>query len=147
MLTLRATLWAQLLTTLPLCGVIWLIQCLVYPQFLRVGAAEFVEYHAAHTRIMGYIVAPLMLAELAAAGAALLLAAPGHERMLAIFGAIGVFGIWAVTALLSVPAHNVLARGFDVNAVNMLVHTNWLRTLLWTARGVLVAYWLIARAN
>jgi hypothetical protein len=37
----------------------------VYPQFGRVGAAEFAAYHAAHARGITYVVGPLMVAALA----------------------------------------------------------------------------------
>ena len=37
-----------------------------------------------------------------------------------------------VTVALSVPAHGVLAGGFDAAAHARLVGTNWLRTAAWT---------------
>ena len=43
----------QLLTTLPLVGLIWTIQVVHYPLFSRVGAPEFIEYQHAHMRAIG----------------------------------------------------------------------------------------------
>ena len=59
----RIALLLQLATTLPLVGVIWLVQILVYPQLTRVGASDFPAFHVGHTRLITYVVAPLMLGE------------------------------------------------------------------------------------
>ena len=50
--------------------------------------------------------------------------------------------IWASTFLLQVPAHGELASGFNERSWRMLVRSNWLRTLAWSARAGLVTYWL-----
>ena len=52
-----------------------------------------------------------------------------------------VLPVWASTALLQVPAHGRLAEGFDTATHTRLVTTNWIRTIAWTARGVLVLWW------
>ncbi len=125
---------AQLVTTLPLAGLIWLVQLVVYPQFGRVGAVEFAAYHAAHSRGITYVVGPLMLGELVAASAWFL----REVTLLAFVGLAFVVIAWGVTALSSVPQHHVLSRGFEAPAHRRLVVTNWLRTLAWTARGIIV---------
>ena len=53
--------------------------------------------------------------------------------------------IWASTFLLQVPAHSVLARGFDTSAHRRLVTTNWIRTVLWSVRSALLV-WILLRA-
>lgn len=45
----RLLLLTQLASTLPLVGLIWLIQVVSYPLFAKVGAAEFPAYHAARS--------------------------------------------------------------------------------------------------
>ena len=52
--------------------------------------------------------------------------------------------IWASTALLQIPLHNALSTGFDAEVHARLVHTNWIRTIAWTVRGVLALYLLRA---
>ena len=49
-------------------GLIWVVQILVYPQFLRVGELEFKDYHFAHCFRIGLIVGPLLFLEAATAG-------------------------------------------------------------------------------
>jgi hypothetical protein len=48
-------------------------------------------------------------------------------------------GVWASTFLLQVPCHDRLSRGWDEGVHARLVQTNWIRTVLWTARLAVVA--------
>jgi hypothetical protein len=38
--------------------------------------------------------------------------------------------------------HSRLARGFDEQSWRQLVRSNWVRTIAWSARAVLVSHWL-----
>ena len=49
-----------------------------------------------------------------------------------------VVAIWLSTAVIQIPCHHRLAQGFDDRVHRRLVRTNWIRTVAWTARGVLV---------
>lgn len=49
----RIAFVVQLGTTLPLVGLIWLVQVVSYPLFLHVGRAELAAYHEAHARQCG----------------------------------------------------------------------------------------------
>jgi hypothetical protein len=53
-------------------------------------------------------------------------------------GLVMLAGIWLATALLSVPCHQQLALGYDADLIERLVATNWVRTVLWSLRGLLV---------
>lgn len=135
---------AQLATTLPLAGLIWTIQLVHYPLFAKVGGESFGAYHAGHTAMITPLVMPLMVAELAAAVATLRWPL---ARVPPWFGAVMLILVlcaWGTTGLLSVPAHNALANGFDARAHERLVLTNWLRTLAWTARSALLL-WALRR--
>jgi hypothetical protein len=50
--------------------------------------------------------------------------------------------VWLSTAFVQVPLHARLSAGFDTRAHRRLVATNWVRTLSWTARGLL-ALWMV----
>ncbi len=136
----------QLATTLPMVGVIWCVQLVVYPQFAGVGVEAFVDYHRAHMRRISLVVGPLMLAEV---GGALVWAVDtgglvSNRESLAGLVLLGV--VWGATGLFSVPQHARLERGFDVRPHRRLVATNWLRTLAWTARGALLLLPLLRRS-
>ncbi len=124
-------------STLLLAGLIWTIQLVHYPLFARVGADAFPAYQQQHARRITWLVGPLMAAEAGAAVALFLLLDGPRLRLLAALGLLLVILIWVSTALLQVPCHARLRRGFDPRAWRRLVGTNWIRTVAWSVRGVL----------
>ena len=136
--------WLQAFSTLALVGLIWTIQVVHYPLFGRVGDEQYVEYQAEHMRRITWVVGPLMLAEVVTSFLLLVLA-PTNPLAIAGFGL--VVAIWLSTAVLQVPCHSKLTRGFDADALAKLVGTNWIRTIAWTARGVIALLMLINAAG
>lgn len=140
---MRLILPLQLLSTLAMFGLIWFVQVVHYPLFLQVGAENFSAYEAAHANRTTYVVAPLMLMELATAGLLLL---PGMRppsipvwQAWAGAGLVGV--IWFSTAFLQVPLHNRLQVEYSADVIGKLVATNWIRTVAWSLRAMLVLRW------
>jgi hypothetical protein len=125
------------LSTLMMTGLIWTIQLVHYPLFSRVGADVFCDYERQHQRRITWLVAPLMLIEAVSAAMLVVLLEPGGLRVLAVGGVLLLLVIWGSTALLQVPCHTHLSRGFDREVVRRLVSTNWIRTVAWSIRGVL----------
>ena len=142
---MEAVFLAHIATTLALFGLIWVVQIVHYPLFARVGYRAFPGYHHDHTVLVSYLVGPLMLVE--AVTAVLLVAAPprGVPPALAVAGLVLVVVHLLSTALLQVGLHRRLAGGFRADLHDRLVATNWLRTLVWTARAGLVL-WMVGRA-
>lgn len=130
----------NLLSTWYLVGLIWMVQIVHYKMFDRVGMNEFAQYERDHSRLITPIVATPMLIELATACALLAIAPKGFPNSAAWIGLAMIAGIWLTTVLLSVPCHTKLLNGFDPDVYRKLVNTNWIRTFLWTARGVLMGY-------
>ena len=62
----------------------------------------------------------------------------------ALVGLALVGVVWLSTALLQVPRHSTLGSGFDHAAWSGLVLTNWVRTVTWSTRGLLVL-WMTTR--
>lgn len=123
-------------------GIIWFVQLVQYPSFAQVDPASFPSFHAQHSRSISIIVAPLMVAE-AISAIAFVWAPLRVQTPAQIWLGIGLIGfIWASTFLLQVPAHSQLGSGFDEGTWRMLVRSNWLRTIAWSARAGLVTYWL-----
>ena len=127
------------LATLMLCGLIWTIQLVTYPGFANVGAADgvgFADYHRAYTGRIARLVVPLMVLELVTAVERVLGRVEPSPQ--AVVGLALVVLIWLSTALLQVPLHGRLERGFDASAARRLVQTNWIRTVAWSLRAALV---------
>ncbi|RMG62292.1 MAG: hypothetical protein D6722_18645 [Bacteroidetes bacterium] len=132
-------LWTlHLASTWMMTGIIWFVQVVHYPLFGRVGQAEFVAYEAQHTWRTGLVVAPLMLMEL---GSGLLLLWREGGSWLWVNIAL-LAGIWLSTALIQVPLHGQLHQGWEASRVRRLVGSNWIRTVAWTLRALLLAGWV-----
>ncbi len=132
----------NVLATWYMVGLIWMVQVVHYNLLNRVGETEFARYEADHNRLITPIVAVPMLIEIASACMLLAASPMQFPRWAAWLGLAMVVAIWLSTALLQVPCHARLASGFDAATYARLVNTNWLRTILWTARGALMGYYL-----
>ena len=135
----------QAAATLPLVGLIWMVQVVHYPLFATVGAEVFAGYERAHAARITWVVAPLMLAELAVSGWLAVRVPDGVPAWWCYTGAALTAGIWLSTWFLQVPRHATLAGGFDPAAHAALVSTNRVRTAFWTARGVVTLGMLAVR--
>lgn len=137
-MTVSALLDAQFLAAVVMTGIIWFVQIVHYPLLATVGSGEFCDYTKRHQVLITWIVGPPMLVEVAAAGALLILApllllSPLYTSALAM-----LFVIWISTAVLQVPLHGKLCQARDPRNISRLVRTNWIRTIAWTARAVLL---------
>ncbi len=124
-------------------GLIWFVQIVHYPLMRRVHTGAFSAYAGAHQRRTTWIVGPVMLLE-AGAAAALSLAPPAElvESPVPWIGLLLLILIWISTFAVQVPLHARLAGGFDEAVWRRLVATNWVRTVGWTARGVIALHML-----
>lgn len=130
--------FVSVLTTAVMVGVIWVVQLVHYPFFHRIDRELFSDHMDAHRTRISYIVVPVMLLELAASIGLVVI-----ESLLRLEFAVALtllLGIWASTALLQVPSHGKLTAGYNESEVDKLVSYNWIRTILWTLRLLLLVY-------
>lgn len=130
--------------TLMMTGLIWFVQIVHYPLFGQVGKSGFAFYEASHSSLTTLVVMPLMLIELLTAFLLVGQRPAGAPAIWPLAGVALVGVIWLATFFLSVPQHNILSRGFDEQAHRTLVLTNWIRTLAWSARSLIMLF-LLAR--
>jgi hypothetical protein len=119
-------------------GLIWFVQIVHYPLFGKVGRAEFAEYHAAHTRLTTRLVVGPMILELLTAAALVVLPPAGLGPALPCLGLAATFVCWLSTGWIQVPLHRRLSLGHDLVAARRLVRSNLVRTLAWSAHGLIV---------
>ena len=134
---METLLFLHAFATLSMVGVIWFVQIVHYPLMSAVGASEFSNYEQAHQRRTTMIVGPLMLVEAVTAALLLFVNPQVAPPMLSWGGLMLVAALWASTFLWQVPMHARLTESFDSQTHRRLVLSNWLRTCLWSARGVL----------
>ncbi|TWU31328.1 hypothetical protein [Novipirellula artificiosorum] len=133
----------NLVATLYMVGLIWMVQIVHYPLFNGVGEGSFIAYQKRHQFLITLIVGPPMLIE--AFSSLLLVWNPptGVNNWMILAGVGLLLVIWISTAAIQVPCHNKLLRGFDQATHHRLVRSNWIRTAAWTARGGFVVWMLV----
>jgi hypothetical protein len=132
----------QLIASVFMTGVIWYVQLVHYPMMEGWPHDDFPRWEAAHRERTGQVVVPAMLAEGLAVVVILAWRPTGVPAWLAWSGAGVLLAIWASTFAIQVPLHEQLSTGWDAGSHARLVQSNWLRTVLWTARAV-VAVWML----
>jgi hypothetical protein len=126
-----------------LCGLIWTIQVVHYPLFAAVGGSAWTGYERAHQRRIAMLVAPLMVVNVALAGAVLL--AGGPDVVLRALDAALALAVFTATGTVYSALHRQLGRGWDSALGARLVHLNWWRTAAWSAQTAIAAL-IVARA-
>ncbi|MEY3529680.1 MAG: hypothetical protein RLZ70_748 [Verrucomicrobiota bacterium] len=110
-----------------MAGVAWLILLCTYPDFARWRAEGFAAAHEAYTRNVGWVVGPLLLAQLIGHGL-------GGWQTGEFFGVGLVACTWGLTGFWSVPCHRQLQRqGPTSPALGSLLRSHAWRTALWSA--------------
>lgn len=123
-------------------GLIWLIQRVHYPLMEMVGRAEFVPYSLRHQLAISPVVGVPMLIEVATAAYLLVQDTQLRRSNWYLASCVLLAVIWASTAFWQVPLHRALLEGYDAERVKSLVMSNWVRTIAWSMRGVIIA-WLV----
>lgn len=121
-----------------LVGLIWVIQLVHYPTFKYIDESQFLTFHQHHSQSISIIVLPLMLAELALS---FYLAFQQNWQYPTLIPLLLVIFIWLSTFIIQVPVHQQLGSGKNLVLIKKLVMTNWIRTILWTAKAVWISYY------
>lgn len=126
-------------------GLIWFVQIVHYPLFHSVPKAEFKEYEHWHRWRTSSVVLPIMFIELVTSFWLLLTNLNSTQRPTILSGALFVVVIWVSTIFLQMPIHFKLQTGKDTERIKQLVSSNWIRTVSWTARSILLSTILIPK--
>ncbi len=118
-------------------GVIWVIQLVHYPSFHFIDKDIYDSFQKFHMNKISIIVIPVMILELVT-GFLLLI---GNSKNILIIISFGILIlIWGITGLFFSDAHGKLILGYNELIVNKLVSMNWIRTVLWTFKMILLLY-------
>jgi hypothetical protein len=130
----------HLFSTLFMTGVIWFAQAVHYPLLERVGGDAFVAYEKENTRRTGWVVIPVMALEFITALLLLWRRPEFFPFFYAWLNGALLAVIWVSTFTLQGPGHQQLTKKFDPALWRRLVRTNWIRTVAWTMRGILLIF-------
>ena len=108
---------------------LWLVQLVIYPSFLKVRNDALRDWHRVYTFRVGFIIIPMLFGQLG-------IWIYKCVQMPTTVNWIGLALLaicWTLTFLVSVPLHQQVERGEGSEAVlQKLVWTNWPRTICWT---------------
>jgi hypothetical protein len=114
---------------------IWLVQIIIYPGLARIPSNDFVNYHAWYVTRITMVVLPLMICEIIIAIAWFFLQ---NNLFYPIVAGGLIILVWWSTFAFQVPIHKSLQAGKDQSRLRRLVTTNWIRTVAWSLKAVLV---------
>ena len=134
---------ANLTSTLCLVGLIWTIQVVHYPSFQYADESTFQEMESFHRTRITFAVMPLMLVEIGTGVLLLWYRSYFFPSWSVICGLLLVGVIWLSTFALQVPIHRQMSEGMNIQAIQRLVKTNWIRTIAWSWRGLLLSWCLL----
>jgi hypothetical protein len=120
-----------------MCLALWFVQIVHYPMLARMPAADLPACAAANIRRTTWVLGPVMLFEMLAACRLAISPPPAVSPAAAWTGLALLSAAWLSTAIVQVPVHRRLALRRDEGDLRMLSRTNWLRTILWSARAAL----------
>lgn len=119
-------------------GVIWFVQVVHYPLLSVVPVQSAASVAVEHQRRTGWVVGAPMALEGVTTLALLVLVPEGVAWFVPWLAGIPLAVALGATIFLSVPRHERMAREPDAQVGKELVSTNWVRTIAWTVRGLVV---------
>jgi len=134
---MHVALLIQTVATLMLMGMVWFMQIVHYPLYEKIKEG-FVQYERSHLKRMAAFMGPMMIIEAITAVQLVTWSTEGIVARLAVTNIIFVITIWLWTLFFQVYQHQKLAIHFSNKMLHYLVSTNWVRTILWTAKGALI---------
>ena len=123
-------------------GLIWTIQLVHYPSMKYIPKDRFPEYHNFHSIRISILAIPLMFAELVTSIILLYQNLNNAIQTIFLVNLILVLLIWLSTFLIQVPLHNALSKAKNTEKLSKLIFSNWIRTILWTSRSILMILFL-----
>jgi len=126
---------AQVVGSVGMFGVIWMVQLVHYPLMRFVSGRQFAPFETAHRTRISWVVGPLMALEGVCVLAFLFAPPAGLSWWLPWAGAGAEAIAIGTTAFVSAPLHVRLNAHFDPATLQRLITTNWIRTAAWTGRA------------
>ena len=118
-------------------GLCVFVQLVHYPLFMYVPLKDFAKYELKNFAT-GFITIPVMIVEMLTGGLLLFWDFVWvYQLNMLLLLIIGLS-----TFLLQVPLHLSLLQAPEQAKIRRLIHSNWIRTIAWVLRSLLLAYWL-----
>ena len=132
-------LMVGLVSTLFMTGLVWFVQLVQYPLLEAVSGRSHTEYQRRHmVRTLALVTIPMLVEAAGAVGLVIVAPAPATWIGLAL-----VAVIWASTLAFQAPQHFELLAAWSPPVHRALVRDNWIRTVAWSARSLILVWLLV----
>ncbi|MCH9720431.1 MAG: hypothetical protein K0U67_00070 [Actinomycetia bacterium] len=135
---------AQVVGSVGMFGVIWIVQIVHYPLMRFISGQQFARFESEHRTRISRVVGPLMAVEGVCVLAFFFAPPAGLPWWLPWAGAGAEAIAIGTTVFVSAPLHGRLDAHFDPATLDRLIATNWIRTAAWTGRAALAIAILVA---
>ncbi len=135
---------AQVVGSVGMFGVIWIVQIVHYPLMRFISGQQFARFESEHRTRISWVVGPLMAVEGVCVLAFFFAPPAGLPWWLPWAGATAEAIAIGTTVFVSAPLHQRLDAHFDPATLDRLIATNWIRTAAWTGRAALAIAILVA---
>ncbi len=125
----------QLLSNFWMVAIILFVQFVHYPLFYHVDNEHMPLFSQNHQSRILFVVIPPMIAEVISYISLLTLL---PDSVLLLLSGICLFLIWGSTFFLQVPCHQILLERKEVTTIKKLNQTNYIRTILWPIKFILL---------
>jgi len=132
---MKIILIIHIVTTIFMTGLCWFVQIVHYPLFRVIENNKFPAYERKNA-ITGFITVPIMTIELLTG----LILLYNYQNSLYLLNIVLLTIIWLSTLVFQVPIHLKLMQEGSPKLITKVIKTNWIRTLSWTARTLLMSY-------
>ncbi len=136
--SMDSVLIIHLFATIFMTGLCWFVQIVHYPLFRYIRLDNLALYERKNLRT-GYIAIPIMLIELFTGGWLLFFD-------FSLFNIVNVLLIGVIgfsTVIFQGPLHLMISTMPTDKAIIKLINTNWIRTISWTLRCMILGYLLL----
>lgn len=132
---MKIILIIHIVSTIFMTGLCWFVQIVHYPLFRIIENNKFPAYERKNA-ITGFITVPVMIIELISG----LISLYNYQDNLHLLNIVLLSFIWLSTMIFQVPIHLKLMQVASPKLITKVIKTNWIRTLSWTARTLLLSY-------
>lgn len=130
---MKHTLIIHIFTSFFMTGLCWFVEIVHYPLFRMIAPKDFPSYERKNLTT-GFITIPIMVIELLT-GLWLLYQDQNFINFINI-ALLGIIGL--STMIFQAPIHWSLRNNPTEILINKLIQTNWIRTISWTIRSLLL---------
>ena len=120
----------------------WIMQLIDYPLFKFVGKKAFKKFKKERSKRVMILASFFLVLELITGILLIWIKPIGISSVQVWIGLSLIIIIWITTWTIEVPQHKILEAEFNEKTQNILLKANWIRTVIYSLRVVIIIWML-----